>query len=80
VLEPIASQLIEEAGVRGFLVLDQCTRSWKHMQSFDNVVDNYPRCDDTRDLLSEKVDPEDNATIIFTSGKYSRSYPLLSCS
>ncbi|KAJ3575121.1 hypothetical protein NP233_g1302 [Leucocoprinus birnbaumii] len=65
VLEPIASRLIEEHGVIGFLVLDRCNRSWRHMEPFDKAVDAYPR---SMDVSSEKIEPEDDATIIFTSG------------
>ncbi|KAF9447488.1 acetyl-CoA synthetase-like protein [Macrolepiota fuliginosa MF-IS2] len=43
-------------------------RSWKHIEPFDKVVNTYPEANETPDLLSEQVDPEDNATIIFASG------------
>ncbi|KAF5355120.1 hypothetical protein D9756_005291 [Leucocoprinus leucothites] len=68
VLEPIASRLRKDDGVMAFLVLDQCDRSWQHMESFNKAIDAYPRRDDVRDLSTERIEPEDNATIIFTSG------------
>ncbi|KXN90589.1 2-succinylbenzoate--CoA ligase [Leucoagaricus sp. SymC.cos] len=68
VLEPITSQLMEEDGVVAFFVLDQCNRSWRNMQSLDKAVDACVEYDDAKDLLTEPIDPEDNATIIFTSG------------
>jgi len=67
-LEPLVPQLREEAGIVAFLVMGECDRSWKHIESFDKAVNACPTPNDTLDLLSEQVNPEDNATIIFTSG------------
>jgi hypothetical protein len=80
VLEPIASQLIEEVGVAAFLVLDGCHRSWRNMKSLDKVVDAYSGYHDPIDLFGEKIDPEDNATIVFTSGIYPESIGILASS
>lgn len=68
IVELITSRLKEEIGVTGFLVLDRYNRSWKHMESLNKLVDAHPRCDDLSDILSQSIGPEDNATIIFTSG------------
>lgn len=38
------------------------------MESLNKLVDAHPRCDDLSDILSQSIGPEDNATIIFTSG------------
>lgn len=68
IVESITSRLKEEMGVTGFLVLDRCNRSWEHMESLSKLVDAYPRYNDFNDILSQSINPEDNATIIFTSG------------
>lgn len=69
-LEPVTSQLRKEVGTVAFLVMEDTNRSWRDMESFDEVVNAYSEQTDSQDLLSEQIDPEDNATIIFTSGSY----------
>lgn len=68
ILEPITTQLKKEAGTVGFLVLDTPNSSWKGMEPLDKLVDTYSGDHGKSGLLNDQIDPEDNATIIFTSG------------
>ncbi|CAL1700983.1 unnamed protein product [Somion occarium] len=62
---------LQANGVSGFLVLDSpvLCEGWKTYQLWEEVLSHY-RGDPTQILLSEdlSIDPEDNATVIFTSG------------
>lgn len=68
ILEPITTQLKKEAGTVGFLVLDTPNSSWKGMEPLDKLVDSNSGDHEKSGLLNDQIDPEDNATIIFTSG------------
>ncbi|KAF9012333.1 hypothetical protein BDQ17DRAFT_1343710 [Cyathus striatus] len=70
-LEALVPKLTEETGTLAFFVLDSNdgTRQWSGMVSFQDVIDQYPDTE-AREVLRNPpiVVPEDNATIIFTSG------------
>jgi acyl-CoA synthetase (AMP-forming)/AMP-acid ligase II len=69
-LEPVSRKLAVEAGTQGFLVLEchEGKGAWEGMKGWDDVLSAY-RGDATKLLQQElEVTPEDNATIIFTSG------------
>jgi long-subunit acyl-CoA synthetase (AMP-forming) len=69
ILEPIVTGLSREAGTTGILVLEnhEGKGKWKGMRSWNHVLDNFteiPR----KERGDPRIVPEDNATIIFTSG------------
>ncbi|KAL0949958.1 hypothetical protein HGRIS_009978 [Hohenbuehelia grisea] len=70
VLESNASSMIHAQGVRGFIVLhsEEGKGHWSNMKSWKSVIDDYR--EDPSYILSQhnSIEPEDNATIIFTSG------------
>jgi acyl-CoA synthetase (AMP-forming)/AMP-acid ligase II len=66
----MTSQIQAEVGTVAFLVLAEDGHPRKNMKSFNQVVNSFTGAVDVRDLLCEKIEPEDNATIIFTSGTY----------
>ena len=69
VIEPITSTLKEQNGVVAFLVLDQSNRSWRNMRFFNKEVDACLISEkNVQEVSSESIEPEDNPTIIFTSG------------
>ncbi|KDR83762.1 hypothetical protein GALMADRAFT_236121 [Galerina marginata CBS 339.88] len=69
-LEPFANELIVEAGSNGILVLEsgEGRIKWNGMKTWDDAFHNYEG--DPRKILrlDPKMTPEDNATILFTSG------------
>jgi acyl-coenzyme A synthetase/AMP-(fatty) acid ligase len=68
--EPIIPQLVTEAGVLRFMVFEshEGKGRWKGMENWDEVMSSYQG--DTSTILKEDpgIAPEDNATILFTSG------------
>lgn len=73
-LEPIATKLSAGAGTMAFVVLEshEGKGQWRGMQTWVSVVDNYNG--ETAHILEQgpNILPEDNATIIFTSGMLSQ--------
>ncbi|KAK0234423.1 hypothetical protein EDD85DRAFT_968866 [Armillaria nabsnona] len=69
-IEPIAADLKRESGASGYLVLEdhEGKGHWEGMDVWSKVFPNYLK--DPGDILREDphIIPEDNATIIFTSG------------
>ncbi|PBK98193.1 long-chain-fatty-acid-CoA ligase [Armillaria gallica] len=69
-IEPIAADLKRESGASGYLVLEdhEGKGHWEGMDVWSKVFQNYLK--DPGDILREDphIVPEDNATIIFTSG------------
>ncbi|KAG5651769.1 hypothetical protein H0H81_007522 [Sphagnurus paluster] len=76
-LAPVASDLMRDTAVMGFLVFDNHgdSRHWHGMDSFSTVLRRYRG--GVEDILSidPKISPEDNAAIMFTSG--TRHLPYL---
>ena len=70
VLEPIAKKLAKEAGAAGILVLEshEGKGNWTGMKTWESAMKGYKG--DHRKILKMDpgVTPEDNSTIIFTSG------------
>jgi len=77
-LQPIALRILQKTTTEAFLVFDMSEprRQWKHMESFEETLESYE--DDGMSMLKAKakftINPEDNATIIFTSGEWTRAY------
>lgn len=71
-MEPIVSRLADEIGTTGFLVLEshEGKGAWRGMENWAHVYESYRG--ETRRVLEQdpRILPEDNATIIFTSGTY----------
>lgn len=69
-LEPIASDFAKEAGTTGILVMEaqEGKGGWNGMRSWSEALDEYQG---PLDALSvdPAVTPEDNASILFTSGE-----------
>uniref|UniRef100_A0A8H8CLN0 Uncharacterized protein n=1 Tax=Psilocybe cubensis TaxID=181762 RepID=A0A8H8CLN0_PSICU len=69
-LEPIAKELTLESGSNGILVLesDEGKGQWEGMKTWKAAFDDYKG--DSQEILSldPALTPEDNATILFTSG------------
>lgn len=69
-IESIASRLAREAGTTGILVLEshEGKGKWECMRSWNHVLNNYSG--DCRKVLDVDpgILPEDNATVIFSSG------------
>jgi len=69
-LEHSTNGIAAEAGSAGFLVLEaqEGKGRWTGMNTWSEVMNAY--CGDLQDVLARNADilPEDNATIIFTSG------------
>ncbi|TFK75420.1 acetyl-CoA synthetase-like protein [Pluteus cervinus] len=69
-LEPITLGFQEQIGTTGFLVFDshEGKGSWKGMSNFPSTLANYRG--ETGSILNPglKIEPEDNSTIMFTSG------------
>jgi long-subunit acyl-CoA synthetase (AMP-forming) len=67
-LQPVAGQLLQTSIIKSFLVFDlsQPRKSENFMPSLEEILENYQ--DDQIFLPKTFIDPEDNATIIFTSG------------
>ncbi|TFK43550.1 hypothetical protein BDQ12DRAFT_184901 [Crucibulum laeve] len=69
-LEPIAKKLAADAGTTGFLVLEaqDGKGKWEGIQNWNAVLDEYTK--DTSSILKKDpgILPEDDATILFTSG------------
>lgn len=70
---PAAAKL-QANGVTGFLVLDSPVlhERWKTYQLWEDVLSRYETNNDPNKILADDphMTPEDNATIIFTSGTY----------
>ncbi|PPQ63866.1 hypothetical protein CVT24_009492 [Panaeolus cyanescens] len=69
-LEPIATALMAEIGCSGMLVLEhhEGKGEWKGMTAWDKAMQDY-KGDPTKILKQDfKITPEDDATILFTSG------------
>ncbi len=73
-LEPIAQKLASDAGTTGFLVLEahEGKGKWSGMQIWEEALKAYTG--DSQSILTTDpgITPEDNATILFTSGVLSR--------
>lgn len=75
-IAPITNRLATEAGTTGFIVigpLEGTQGSWKGMQIWDGLLNEYNK--DMRYILERDpgILPDDNATILFTSGA---SHPI----
>lgn len=71
ILSPIISKVYEESTCVAFLVYDLQVGGgrWPRMQSFQEALDSLPKRDIEEFLDScPEVGPEDDATVIFTSG------------
>lgn len=72
-LEPTVKQLVANTGSTGILVLEshEGKGTWNGMTSWDDALDNFKN--DGRYILNIdlRLAPEDDATILFTSGRYS---------
>ncbi|KAJ2915027.1 hypothetical protein MD484_g5364, partial [Candolleomyces efflorescens] len=66
-LEPIVSDFAKEAGTTGILVLEAQDARWKGMHLWNRVLDEYTGPLDAI-TVDPAVVPEDNASILFTSG------------
>lgn len=70
-LETTVSNISEATGGTKFLVMDTTdrTRRWQGMEFFNDAVDLFPDVKDGYTKApTQGMDPEDDATIIFTSG------------
>ena len=71
-LELSAKKLAVEAGARGILVIEshEGKGQWKGMKCWKSVMESFSG--DHNDVLSyeKTILPDDDATIIFTSGKF----------
>ncbi|KXN90245.1 2-succinylbenzoate--CoA ligase [Leucoagaricus sp. SymC.cos] len=69
-LEPVVSQLAVDAGTCGFLVLEaqEGKGRWNGMQTWNAALNSYQG--NSQDILTNDpgIAPEDNASILFTSG------------
>lgn len=69
-LEPIVSKLAADADTSGFLVLEarESKGKWNHMVTWDGALANYKG--NAQHILTNdpEIAPEDNASILFTSG------------
>jgi long-subunit acyl-CoA synthetase (AMP-forming) len=77
-LQPVASQLLQTSIIKSFLVFDlsQPRKRRDFMPSLEEVLENFQ--DHQPFLPQTLINPEDNATIIFTSGTRTLSNILLS--
>lgn len=70
ILEPIVKKLVGDSGSNGILVIEssEIKKSWEGMEDWEAALNDYQG--DPRKVLSmdPKILPEDNATILFTSG------------
>ena len=69
-MDPVANLVAQEAGTRGFLVFGSTDGKgvWTAMERLDAVLHGF-RGEAVEILISNPgITPEDNATIIFTSG------------
>ncbi|KAF8161102.1 hypothetical protein B0H34DRAFT_654088 [Crassisporium funariophilum] len=70
VMQPCASTICRDSETEAFLVFNNQERSkhWEGLQLFDEALHQYP--DDGNEVIYNPttIEPEDNATIIFTSG------------
>lgn len=71
VLEPLASGSAQIEGIIGFLVLDshEGKGTWKGMECFNRAIESYRDKADTILENDPNMVPEDNASIMFTSGE-----------
>ena len=71
-IEPIAKELASEAGSSGILVIEsrEGKGHWNAMKTWSTALADYHG--DPRKILTLDLDltPEDNATILFTSGPF----------
>lgn len=69
-LQPIVKKLLRDTDNKTFLVLDVFNyhKQWDGMELYQECLDNY--LGDGQDVIAQPMPicPEDNATIIFTSG------------
>lgn len=69
-LEPVSNLLMQKAGTLSFLVFSSADGKgiWTAMESLDAVLHGFRR--ESADILASNpgITPEDNATIMFTSG------------
>lgn len=72
-IEPIAKELAAEAGSSGILVIEshEGKGRWNDMKPWTTALADYPG--DPRKILTQDpgLTPEDDATILFTSGAFS---------
>lgn len=69
-VEPVVHELLADTGVTGCLVLesDEGKGNWQGMRSWKHAMDEFKGDIDTVLREDLAISPEDNATIIFTSG------------
>jgi long-subunit acyl-CoA synthetase (AMP-forming) len=69
-IEPIAANLPAEAGTTGILVLEnhEGKGKWKGMRNWNHILNNFSESPQKKGWQDVPILPEDNATIIFTSG------------
>jgi acyl-CoA synthetase (AMP-forming)/AMP-acid ligase II len=69
-LEPISTKIADEAGTKDFVVIEshEGKGRWIGMKNWSETLNTYTA--DVREILDNDPDimPEDNATVIFTSG------------
>ena len=67
-LQPVVGQLLQTSVIKSFVVFDlsKPEKRRKSIHSLEELLDSYQ--DDQIFLPKTFIDPEDNATIIFTSG------------
>ncbi|KAJ8489092.1 hypothetical protein ONZ45_g13711 [Pleurotus djamor] len=69
-LESVASDIATKAGTQGFLVFDSLDGKgyWEHMHCLNEALDAFTMDGSRSAKPTVDVSPEDNATIMFTSG------------
>ncbi|KAF4563305.1 hypothetical protein EYR36_003746 [Pleurotus pulmonarius] len=69
-LEPVVAKIAKKVGTQEFLVFDTLDGKgfWKQMRCFNNMVDDLDGDDSWTMENTPAIQPEDNATIMFTSG------------
>jgi long-subunit acyl-CoA synthetase (AMP-forming) len=68
-IQPAVQKLRKDSEIQAFMVFnDQTLNNWQDLLSFDQTLQQY-HSDGTEAITSvDTIKPEDNATIIFTSG------------
>jgi long-subunit acyl-CoA synthetase (AMP-forming) len=67
-IQPAVQKLRQDSEIQAFFVFDDRNNHWPGLLSFDQSLQQY-HSDGTEAIASvDIIKPEDNATIIFTSG------------